>query len=84
MPGMLAFFENAILNDATPVIGIKNEKGIAYVSIGQIDRASGGRLAIFPLAYDHGIGIAPKLGSRFVVERTRFQMNQIANTCTGL
>ena len=55
MPGMLAFFENAILNDAAPVIGIENGKWIVHICIGQIDGAFDFGLTIFPLAHDHGI-----------------------------
>jgi len=55
MPGMLALFENAILNDATPVVGIEHLERIAYPRIGYIDGASGFRLAILPCAHQHGI-----------------------------
>ena len=34
VPGMLAFFENAIFNHTAPVIGVKYRERITYLSIG--------------------------------------------------
>ncbi len=55
MPGIRAFFENAILNDATPVVGIEHLERIAYARIGYIDCASGFGQPILPCAHHHGI-----------------------------
>src|SRR5258708_16983854 len=59
MPGMLALFEEAILNHTAPIIGIKDPKRIADRGIGQIDRASTFGHPIVPTAYDHRIDRLP-------------------------
>ena len=62
MPGMLALFEDAVLNHGAPVVGIKDDKGIADRAIGQVDRAIGGRHPIIEASYDDGVA-----GLAFVV-----------------
>jgi hypothetical protein len=42
MPGILAFLEDAILNDGASVVAVKDHKRIADRLIGQVDRALGG------------------------------------------
>src|SRR6266581_4225876 len=51
MPGILAFLEDAILNDTAPVVAVKDHKRIADRAIGQVDRAVSGWHAIVPAAY---------------------------------
>jgi hypothetical protein len=55
MPGMLAFFENAVLNDRAPVIGIKDHERIGNLAIGQIDGASASRRAIVLASDNDGV-----------------------------
>ncbi len=53
MPGMLARFEDPMLNHATPVLGVKDRQRIADRSIGQVDRASRFRHAMVEAAHHH-------------------------------
>ena len=55
MPGMLAFFEEAILNHTAPVVGVKDRERVADRGIGQIDRASAFGHPIVPPAHHHRI-----------------------------
>ena len=55
MPGMLAFFEEAILNHTAPVVGVKDRERVADRGIGQIDRASAFGHMIVPAAHQHRI-----------------------------
>ena len=59
LPGVFALFENPILNDAAPVIGVENAEGIAHLSIGQIDRSPAFGDAILPANDDHRIDSWP-------------------------
>src|SRR5260221_11419670 len=62
VPGMFALFEDPVLNDAAPGIGVENAEGIARIPIGQIDRPSAFGAAILPATHDHGIdGLATVL-----------------------
>jgi hypothetical protein len=45
---MLALFENPILNDTAPVIGVKNGEWIAHISIGQVHGSLAFGHAILP------------------------------------
>src|SRR5260370_40668487 len=68
MPGILALFENPVLNDAAPVIGVENAERIAHLPIGQIDRSSAFGYAILPPTHDHGIdGLATVIASMSVL-----------------
>src|SRR5947209_6966864 len=55
MPGMLAFFENAVFNDRAPVIGIKDHERIADRAIGQVDEALGSRSPVVPASDDYRV-----------------------------
>src|SRR5258708_22431668 len=68
MPGVLALFENPILNDAAPVRGVENAERIAHLPIGQIDRSSACGHAILPATDDHRIdGLTTVIASRGVL-----------------
>jgi len=55
VPGMLALFEDPILNHTAPVVGIKDRERVVDRSIGQIDRASAFGHPIVPAAHHHRI-----------------------------
>ena len=57
MPGILALFEDAILNHTAPIIGVKYDERIADGAIGQIDGSPCFWDTILPLAHDDGIVI---------------------------
>jgi hypothetical protein len=64
MPGMLAFFEDPVFNDAAAVIGIEDAKRITHVSIGQVHGSPTFGDAIVPPPDDDGIdGLANKVAS---------------------
>ena len=68
MPGVLALFENLILNDTAPVIGVENAERIAHLPIGQIDRSSAFGDAILPATHDYGIdGLADEIAAMSVL-----------------
>src|SRR5450759_1060211 len=66
MPGILALFEDAVLNDTAPIIGDKNDERIADGAICQLDGSSRFWDTILPLAHHDGIDrlthILPPMG----------------------